>query len=307
MKKIKEEPAQKLLTMHPAVETTPEKEGFLSALYRPKADAYPGKVLILTGGSDGLFSLTQLIAEQYVGRGLTVLALAYWGREGLPTALSHIPLEYGEKAALWLKARGYEKIGIAGISQGAVFSLLCASKMPELFSCAVGISPMCVCGQGLQKKNLWHKETKTLEGSSFSFRGEDIPCVPLKVSGWEILRDCLRQREFCLQSIYGNAAFDSPEEVQIRVEDISGPVLLLAADQDSMWQSVPAAERMIRRRAFQGKTTEYYHYPCASHYLLPYKLNTRKLFRVERKFPEECWKSNLDAFQKTLLFLRNSW
>ena len=140
--KRKAEPAEPLLTMKPAVETTLGKEGFLSALYIPKADTYPGKTLILVGGSDGYFSLTRLIAEQFAARGLTILALAYWGKEGLPTALQKIPLEYAEKAALWLQSRGYEKIGIWGISMGAQYALLAASHLPDLLSCCVAVCPI---------------------------------------------------------------------------------------------------------------------------------------------------------------------
>ena len=301
--KTKREPAEPLLRRYPSRETTLEKEGFLSALYQPKADAYTDKVLILVGGSDGYFSLTKLIAEQYVGRGLTVLALAYWNQPGLPDTLCHIPLEYAEKAAVWLRQLGYSKVGIAGVSMGAEYALLAASYFPELISCCVAISPISISTQGLQKKNARHRSMKLLEGSVFSVGGQDIPCGKLKFDKKQILKDSLRKKELCLTSCYDRAVAQA--EGRIQAEKISGPVLLLAASQDSMWPSALAAEQIVKWR--QDQVTEYEHYTYASHLLVPCRLKSRKMFRMERKFPDECWKSNLEAFQKTLLFLRNSW
>ena len=305
--KEKEEPAEALLTLEPEVETNLKEDGFLSALFKPETDAYPGKVLILVGGSDGYFCLTRLIAEQFAASGLTVLALAYWGKEGLPTALQRIPLEYAEKAALWLKARGYEKIGIWGISMGAEFSLLAASLLPEQISCCVGVCPISICTQALQKKNKWHKRMKLLEGSVFTFRGQDLPLEALSFHKKQVLLDSLRGKELTLRSCYEAAVNRKNPETEIPVEKMAGPLLLLAPDRDSMWPSKESAERLILRRKKQGLTTEYFHYAYASHLLIPYKLKSRRAFRLEREYPDRCWKSDVDAFQKTLVFLKNNW
>ena len=45
-----------------------------------------------------------------------VLILPYHGEPGLPKLLKDQPVDVIEKAALWLKAQGYEKIGLWGIS-----------------------------------------------------------------------------------------------------------------------------------------------------------------------------------------------
>ena len=305
--KQKEEPAEPLLTRKAEEETSLQKDGFLSALYQPDKDSYPGKALILVGGSDGYWSLTRLIAEQYVARGMTVLALAYWNREGLPTALSHIPLEYVEKAGQWLKAKGYEKIGIMGVSMGAEYALLCAACLPEYISCCVAINPISICTQGLQKKNAWHRRMKLLEGAAFSFRGKDLPFENLRFHKPTILQDSLKRKEICILSCYSQAVAEPKKEAWIPVEKIRGPVLLLAAEQDAMWPSAESAEQILMRRNQADLETEYFCYAYASHLLLPYKLKSRKMFRLERKFPEECWNSNMDAFRKTLLFLGDSW
>ena len=303
----KEEPAQALLTMTPTAQTSLRNDGFLSALYEPSANAYPGKALILAGGSDGYFSLTKLIAEQYAGRGLTVLALAYWNQEGLPMALSRIPLEYAELAALWLRGRGYEKIAMAGISMGAEYALLCSAYFPELLSCCVAISPISISTQGIQKKTAHHRKMNLLEGPVFTYREQDLPYGKLTFHKKTILLESLKAKEPCMLSCYRDAVENPQRDAEIPVENISGSLLLLAADRDSRWPSAESAERIVRRRAQYGLDADYCHYAYASHLLVPWKLKSRKMFRMERNFPEKCWKSNVDAFQKTLLFLRNSW
>ena len=70
------ERAKEQLTLAPEAEFTLEKNGFIGALYRPEKDEYPEKAVIMFGGSDGIYNLTKLVAEPYVKRGMTILALA---------------------------------------------------------------------------------------------------------------------------------------------------------------------------------------------------------------------------------------
>ena len=48
-------------------------------------------------------------------------------------------------------------------------------------------------------------------------------------------------------------------------------------------------------------------YKYASHMLVPIKSRSVKMFRVERKYPEQCWASDMDAFEKTLAFWKEVW
>ena len=274
--KIRMEPTERLLTLTPDVETTLEAEGFFSALYRPEQDRYPGKVLIVVSGMDGSYSLTRLIGEQFVSQGMTVLALAYWGRKGLPRQCSRIPLETVERAASWLRRQGYGKIGMWGISLGAVYALLCGCALPELLGCIVAVSPMDHGIQGVQRQDRWSREERQLEGSAFAFRGQDVPYGP-----------------------------ESP----IPVERLNGPLLLLAADRDQVWPARQAAEAMVHRLRERNflHPLQYEHYAVASHYLLPCQINARLVFPIEREQPEGCARSDRDAFEKTLRSLREQW
>ena len=299
------ERAKEQLTLTPEAEFTLENDGFIGALYRPEKDEYPGKVVIMFGGSDGIYNLTKMIAEQYVKRGMTVLALAYWNEPGLSDGFEKVPVESVEKAVLWLHGQGFEKVGLWGISMGAELALLAGSLMPELISCVTAVCPTNICGQGFVKK----KSVQTLECSAFSWRGKDLPWARLKFSKAAIVRDSLRERSVCLRSCYEDAVRYAPEAAQIKVENIAGPVLLLYPEHDAMWPSELSVEK-IRTRLKEKNFAhpfECVSYKYASHMLVPVKSRSTVMFRVERKYPEQCWESDMDAFEKTLAFWKKVW
>lgn len=70
----------------PAETFSMDEDGFFGELYLPTRNTFPGKCLILFGGSAGKFLLTQLVAEQFVDAGMNVLALAYHGAPGCPSS-----------------------------------------------------------------------------------------------------------------------------------------------------------------------------------------------------------------------------
>ena len=302
--KTNAERAREQLTLMPKTEFTLERDGFIGALYQPERNEYHGKAIIMFSGSDGIYSLTKLVAEQYVKRGMTVLALAYWNEPGLPDGFEKVPVESVEKAALWLRGQGFEKVGLWGISMGAELALLAGSLMPELISCVTAVCPTNICSQGFAKK-----KSIQLECSAFSWCGEELPWVRLKLSKVAILRDSLRERSVCLRSCYEDAVLHAPEEAQIKVENIGGPVLLLYPEYDAMWPSELSAEK-IRARLKEKN----FAYPCkcftykyASHMLAPVKSRSTVMFQIERKYPEQCWESDMDAFEKTLAFWKEVW
>ncbi len=303
--KQKKDKAAARLTLTPNREFSLDADGFRGALYRSERDEYPGKAVVMFGGSDGIYNLTKLIAEQYVKRGMTVLALAYWNEPGLPDGFEKVPIESVEKAALWLHGHGMEKVGLWGISMGAELALLAGSLMPELISCVTAVCPTNICSQGFVKK----KGVQPLECSAFSWREKDLSWARLKFSKSAILRDSLREKGICLRSCYEEAVRNAPEEAHIKVENISGPILLIYPEYDGMWPSELSAEK-IRARL---KEKNFAH-PCkcvsykyASHMLVPIRSSSVKMFRVERKHPEQCWESDMDAFEKTLAFWKEVW
>lgn len=285
------------------MEFSVEKDGFFGTLYIPEKDRCKGKALIVFGGSDGIFRMTRIGAEVFCRSGLCVLAIAYWNEEGLPKEIRELPAEAVEKAALKLREMGYEKIGVWGVSLGGELALLAGSLMSEMISCVVSINPLTAVTQGLS----WKPRLHMLQTSAFSWRGNPLPyACPKEVRTGNMLKSFLRHREVYMRDLYEEGfAAGIPEEAEIAVERIGGPLLLLSAQQDSMCPSRWGCERVMARLKEKGFRFPHEHvnYEYASHLLLPFKAISSGMFAVERKFPEKCAASREAAFRKTLDFL----
>ena len=170
----------------PAETFSMAEDGFFGEMYLPAHNAFPGKCLILFGGSAGKFLLTQLVAEQFVDAGMTVLALAYHGALGLPKFLVEQPVDVIEQAAKHLKRIGYRKVGLWGISMGGCLALLAGSLLPELISCVVSVAPMELVPQGEVRK-------KPVLESAFSFHGQPLPYAPYVPSDGDAWYKAYRQ------------------------------------------------------------------------------------------------------------------
>ena len=289
---------------------TLEQDGFVGSLYRSRHDGYPGKVIIMFSGSDGLYSMSRLVAQQYARRGLTVLALAYWRYPGLPNRFERIPIEILEKPALWLKTNGYEKVGLWGISMGAEYALIAASLLPDLISCVVAVAPINIVGQGVDMgKRKGGQKLGLLPCSAWSFRGKELPYTKLRFDKRRIVWDSIKRRSVSMRSCYKGLVESAPEEGRIKVENINGPILLLSAKHDDMWPAAEASDALMSRLDQKNFSWPHEHisYEYASHLLIPYKLKAARIFAMERKHPDKCMESNMQSFEKTLAFLKEQW
>ena len=217
-------------------------DGLTAALYRGRYAPPSDRIVIILGGSDGSYALTQTYAAVFAENGLTALAVPYWGQPHLAQGLAQIAVETVETAVRRAQEMGFCQTGVWGISMGAQLALLAASLIPDIGRVAA-VSPLDVCVQGLQTT----PRRKLLDCSAFTWRGYDLPYCPLHMNRLRVLRDCVKTRSLCLRSCYRDAV-GAAEETRIRVENIQGAVLLLSAEDDTMWPSYEAA----RRRAGAG-------------------------------------------------------
>ena len=286
-----------------------EKDGFFGEFYRGIGEGFPGKSMILFGGSAGKFLLTQMLAQWFVEAGLSVVALAYHGEPGLPQELRNQPVDVVERAAQWLHAQGFEKVGLWGISMGGGLALLAGSLLPELVSCVVAAAPLEMVTQA---------QTTTdhlLEGSSFSFHGQPLPYVPFVPSdgkAWHkaYMRASWQHKEPYTRELLLDAYRANPEpRAVIATWNIAGPVLLLGGEMDGMCpnrETFAAIGERMRAHGFPH-AFETRFYPHLGHYVLPLKPYTSKMLRAERKFPAECDAERQQSWQDTLQFLREKW
>jgi len=280
-------------------------DGFHGELFHPEIDECPGKVLIVFGGSDGKFELARALAAVFQGQGLTTLALAYVNEEDLPTAFYHIPIDPLEAAAKRLHEMGYEKVGLWGISKGAELALTAGSLLPGLINAVAAVAPMNTVCQGFAKE----KGISIMPGSAWSFHGEEVPYSSFDLKKFppgHVLWNSLRAREVTMYDLYIPLVRNPNPAAVIQVEKITGPILLISSQMDTMWPSEPAAKEIMKRLGEKKFPYAYQHlsYQYGSHLFVPMELSAAKFFRGDRgKNKELGRRARTDSLVKTLKFV----
>lgn len=280
-------------------------DGFHGDLLYPTQDRYPGKVLICFSGSDGRFELSRMLAEVFQAHGLTALALAYVMEEGLPTQFYRVPIDPLELAAKRLHEMGYEKVGLWGISKGAELALAAGSLLPGLINAVVAVAPMNTVCQGFAKE----KGIQFMPGSSWTFHGEELPYSSFQQEKFplgQVLRKSLKAREITMFDLYIPLVKAPEPAAAIRVEEITGPILLISSKMDTMWPSGPAAEQIVARLREKEFAYPYQHlcYDYGSHLFIPMELRMAKFFRGDRgRYKVPSRRARMDSLIKTLEFV----
>ncbi|TCC06310.1 acyl-CoA thioesterase/bile acid-CoA:amino acid N-acyltransferase family protein [Kribbella soli] len=200
-----------------------------------RADDGPRPGVVLLGGSEG--GLHELDAALLAARGFAVLALAYFGRRGLPRGLVSIPLEYFRDAITFLTARRCVQaggVGVLGASRGGEAALL-AACVDERVRAAVSVVGSAVMTQGIPA--LDHLDTILAAGEpSWTLRGQALPFVPQRVT--DRMREQIVAREavdLALAYDDGLADADQLAAAAIPLHRTSAAVLVATAGDDRMW------------------------------------------------------------------------
>ena len=280
-------------------------DGFHGELFRPAQDNYPDKALICFSGSDGRFEWIRMLAQVFQAHGLTALALAYVMEDGLPKVFYHIPIDPLEAAARRLHDMGYEKVGLWGISKGAELALAAGSLLPGLVNAVVAVAPMNTVCQGFAKD----KGISLMPGSAWSFHGEEVPYTPFGLDHFpmgQVVWKSLKAGEVTMYNLYIPLVKNPNPAAVIRVENITGPILLIASKMDTMWPSEAAAEQIMKRLRENDFSYSYQHlsYDCGGHLFVPMELRLAKFFRGDRgKYKELSREARMDFLTKTLEFV----
>jgi len=194
---------------------------------------FPG-VLVL-GGSEG--GVPRRRAAWLASHGFAAFALAYFHYEDLPKQLEAIPLEYFGQALAWMKKRPEiqpNNVGVMGISRGGELALQLGSMYPAIRAVVAYVPAnarhRACCGGNMAP---W----------AWTWQGSPLAYAERKESGAEDLL------------------------AMIMVEHISGPILLIAGEQDHVWDSAPMAESIVSRlkREHFAYAAENLTYPHAGH------------------------------------------
>ena len=283
-----------------------DRDRFRGVLHVPDRNRFPGKAILVLGGGDGQFTLTRYIASVFADHGMTAMAVQYWNGPGLPDTFTNIPLETVQRAGEFLKARGIKKVGLWGISAGAEYALVCGSYYPALFSAIVAVSPSAAVIQGFQMLNAYHLVPRPCQASPFTYGGKPLPYVPTDDITGECFRQSVEQKTVSFAAGYAHNFERTTEDTAIHAENCGGPILLLAADEDDMWDSRRACEELCKRLEEKQflHNVEFYHYAYGSHILFPHPGFLQGMYAMERRHPERYRESCEDSFRKTLEFFR---
>jgi uncharacterized protein len=229
-----------------------EENGLVADLFHD-GSGQPRKAIVLLGGSEGgkvwsSFTVSKPM-NHLVDLGYTLLSLAYFKSPGLPPYLEEIPLEYFEKAFVWLAKQtevASDEIAIFGGSRGAEVSLLLASMNPKI-KAVVALSPSSVVWQAIPKKG---DEIGYALKSSWTYQGKGLPFVPWGLNSWNILTIPLgRLRKATGVAIQNTVQV---EAAAIPIEKIQGAILMISGKRDEMWPATDMCEQMLRRLVDRG-------------------------------------------------------
>ena len=217
----------------------------------------PSKAMIMLGGSEGGKSWSRIKRpiELLVQRGYSVLSLAYFKSEGLPSSLEEIPLEYFEKAFDWLSSQEGivpHEVALLGGSKGSEAALLLGSRYPQV-KAVIAFSSSSVVWQGIPSKRFdIGKDVK----SSWSANGEGLPFLPYPSSIKKLDLILLRLRKMHEEALLNT---EGAKEATIQVERIQGAILLFSGERDRLWPATLMGEQIMSRLKAKGFDNPYEH------------------------------------------------
>lgn len=250
--------------------------------------------------------------EQWLtDHGISVLSLASWGTKETVPDESLVPLDYVLNAASYLKKRGYRKIGIAGLSLGAVMALYGAALSPDI-TLTIGISGFDMLFEGVLGRGTQYPSGH----SSLTLEGKELPFQPFYLDKEGYQKE-MKEAKKAHGETYGRGLWEKSiqkkcnQEAMIPVEKIQGRILLLSAAGDTCWDSAGAAERIenrIKERGGSASVTSKV-YAHATHMLYPetvpfINFMTKMAFKEAKQHPSECAASRKSVSKEILRALR---
>ena len=283
-----------------AEKTSVAKDGFEGVWYTNGSRKERCLIVNITFGGGSVF--VKSIAKWLLANDCDALGLTISGSTQNGKNQSQIPIEYVESAVMYLQEKGYQKVGIMGLSLGASMSLLAAALIPDL-SLVVSLSGFDRVFEGVLGMGTQYPSGH----SSFTWRGDEVPFQPFYLSKEEYIAAMKRAKEEHGEP-YGRMLWENSlqkevnENAVIPVENIRGSILMLGAVTDSCWDTAGAARRITAR--LNQKSSEAHirvkTYEHATHFILPdnvpfISLMSRMAFKEWKTHSAECKAARVDV------------
>ena len=301
-----------------------EEAGFKGFFYTPEKEA--GKTLIVVIGDDGNDFMDKAAARWITdSAGGNALCVALRSSKKEDPGISCFPIETIHSAVNWLKARKTGGIGILGMSMQASLALTAASLIPDI-SLTVAFTPSDFVPWGFLHGTIGKSKNAEYPSghSTFTWQGRELPFQPScleKEEYWNMfLADKKKYREMHSISLFNYSEQVHPvtEEVRINVENIKGTLVLIGAEDDSMWNAAKYIGRIEQRLKDKNSSCRLHClvYKYGTHLLVPRTLLTKglpligslvpALFRSGRSHRKECRESQI-TLEKDLKKIISNW
>lgn len=247
--------------------TTKIRDNGLIATFGTPDEGGPFPGVLALGGSDG--GTPEYFLNLLVPEGFACLALQYWGTTETQLSMVDIPLERVEGGLRWLLARPdvaavNGRVAVVGASRGAELALLSAVTFPQHVGPVVAYTPSSVVWQGVDFMN-----PMAAPRSSWAYGGGSFPYVPYPTD----VAPAHSERGLSMLPV-SERGLDNREAVEratIRVEQATGPLLLVSGGDDKVWSTGRMCEMVVDRMRRHGRAdVRHLHFPRAGHMLFPY-------------------------------------
>lgn len=316
--------------------------GFYGAYYPCKIETKKAMIIML--GDDSKDRLAVSGAKWLHKLNCNVMAMSPGPKD---YGHHNYPLERFEKAIEYLKSHGNEKIGIVGVSTTAMLALVAASYYNDI-TLTIVISPCDFVMEGFYQDGLDGAKERPGNGeSTISYNGKPLPYMPYAYRHPEYWQKIEKESKESHNIIASREMFLESERLhpiqkseEIKVGKISGKIIFIGAEDDTLWDTCRYIRRMVRRlktqrflgfrkRTFKNRTIEYgeyitgkeaytaYTYQYGTHFVFPQSMIRQMFplisgalvmccFESARKHPKECKETRKDIDKKLKMEI-NKW
>ncbi len=216
-----------------------DKDGVFGNWFAAPGSGRQAGVLLLGGSEGGLGKGAMREALELQKAGFNVLQLSYFGAPGEPAMLVNVPLETFTKGLAYLRAQpGVDpsRIGIVGGSKGGEAVLIVAAREPGIRA-VISTMPSSVSWPGIN-----YAPTMA---ASWTLNGQPIAYLPYAFgpnthSVFDIYND-------------GFKAVEAHPEAITPVEKITGAIMLVCGEADSLWPSCAMTDQVVARLKAKGR------------------------------------------------------
>ncbi len=235
-----------------------------------------------------------------------------------------LPLERFGSAIEYLKAQGNVSFGICGASTTGMLALLAASYYPEI-TLTIALTPCDFVMEGFYQGNKDGRKEWPAGESSVTLDGKQLPYLPYAYRHpeyWDKVAEQSKRNGDKIAStelfIASEKAHPIREEEKIKVELIQGKILMIGAEDDSLWETAKYIRRMEQRLKEHEHScrAEFFIYEHGTHFVFPEgmvktmlpiggDLLTR-IFAAGKKYPKECKSTRVDI-EKQIIRVVHDW